>query len=274
MCEIVRAFDHQGWKDSSRDDLTSCELHGPPRAFGAERRPLFAPCDAEGRQNISCLEYVQPCARLCTFTSQLLSPVMWSGWVELLSDPCAVVPQKLEREHAAVLVSVPVRSCGSTLSSHIKHVDGRRLQIESEWQHTDDHILCQSHYVTTFRANFLSGHPSGRAEGRANTKDEEHVPQPTTPPNSMHTTAFQSCGFAGLSRNLALEWRHRFLEGERTDAHEELDTSISLLDLHRCWHTCSPKWCLGKRYPSSCGAQIVRHVVFLSHRRHDPAHTR
>ena len=95
VCEIVRAFDHQGWKDPSRDELTSCELQGPPRALGAERRPLFAPYDAEGRQNSSCLEYVQPCARLCTFTSQLLGPVMWSGWVELLSDPCAVVPQKL-----------------------------------------------------------------------------------------------------------------------------------------------------------------------------------
>ena len=142
VCEIVRAFDHQGWKDSSRDDLTSCELHGPPRALGAECRPLFAPCDAEGRQNISCLEYVQPCARLCTFTSQLLSPVMWSGWVGLLSDPCAVVPQKLEREHAAELVSVPVRSCGSTVSSHVKHVDERRLRFETEWQKTDDHILC------------------------------------------------------------------------------------------------------------------------------------
>ena len=59
-----------------------------------------------------------------------------------------------ERQHAAVLVSVHVRSCGSTLSSHIKHVDERRLQTETEWQHTDDHILCQSDHVTTFRANF------------------------------------------------------------------------------------------------------------------------
>ena len=49
---------------------------------------------------------------LCTFTSQLLGPVMWSGWVELLSDPCAAVPQKLNLndKHAAVLVSAPVRS--------------------------------------------------------------------------------------------------------------------------------------------------------------------
>ena len=60
VCEIVRAFDKQGWEDIA-PALNSCNrVHA-----------------------------------LCAFTSQLLGPVMWSGWVELLSDPCAVVPQKL-----------------------------------------------------------------------------------------------------------------------------------------------------------------------------------
>ena len=69
-----------------------CSLHVMPKV--ARISPALNTCN---------------CVRACVRShSQLPSPVKWSGWVELPSDPCAVVPQKLEREHAAVLVSVPV----------------------------------------------------------------------------------------------------------------------------------------------------------------------